>query len=116
MWVFPMGYSLFVYQDEAERLDKAMEDAEDEMESAFRRAGDIHRVQIKRQEHEAFELRRLLAAKDRAIDNMRDTISSTKRALDAKLAQNEAAMAQRDSEVRLYLTHFLCFNCYLCVM
>ena len=94
---------MFIYQEEAGRLDKAMEEAEEEMESAFRRAGDIHRVQIKRQEHETFELRRLLAAKDRSIDNMRDTISSTKRALDAKLAQNEAAMSQRESEVRIAL-------------
>lgn len=76
-----------------------MEAAEEEMEAAFRRAGDIQRVQVQRREYETQELRRLLAAKDRAIDNLRETISSTRRALEAKLAQAEAALAHRDTEV-----------------
>mmetsp|Transcript_30513 Transcript_30513/g.86252 ORF Transcript_30513/g.86252 Transcript_30513/m.86252 type:complete len:468 (+) Transcript_30513:167-1570(+) len=86
-------------EENVERLNRAMEAAEQEMEAAFRRAGDIHRVQVQRRDHEVHELRRLLEAKDRALDDMRDTIASTKRALAAKLAQSESALAQRDSEI-----------------
>ncbi|KAK9813066.1 hypothetical protein WJX72_008297 [[Myrmecia] bisecta] len=82
-----------------DRLSKAMEVAEDEMEAAFRRTGDLHQSNAAKREMEVQELRRVLTAKEQSIDSLRESLSTTKRTLEARLHQTEAALAARHSEV-----------------
>lgn len=82
-----------------EKLSKVISAAETEMEAAFVRTGDLHKSTAERREAEVAELRRILAAKERAVDSLRETLASTRRALEARAGQAEAALAARDTEV-----------------
>jgi hypothetical protein len=48
---------------------------------------------------ELLELRKMVAAKERSIDSLRDTLSSTKRSLEARAAAAEGALASREQDL-----------------
>ena len=73
-----------------ERLSLVMEEAEEELEAALRRAGDLHRDASTRREGEVEGLRRVIKAKDRAMDSLRETLAETRRALEARAERAEA--------------------------
>lgn len=70
------------------------------MEAALRRTTEVHRTQLKQRDLELNELQRIIAAKERSLDSLRETIATTKRTYENKLSQVEAALAMRDGEVR----------------
>ncbi len=49
---------------------------------------------------ELAELQRLLQAKERSIDSLRDTLATTKRTFEARLAQAESSLSLKEAEVR----------------
>lgn len=57
--------------------------------------------QLKQKELELSEMSRVVAAKERSIDSLRDTLSTTKRTYDSRLSQAESAIALKDVEVSL---------------
>jgi hypothetical protein len=61
---------------------------------------EVHRSQLRQKETELSEAQRLLAAKERSIDSLRDTLSTTKRALESRLSQAESALATAEAQVR----------------
>ena len=48
---------------------------------------------------ELLELRKMMAAKERSIDSLRDTLSSTKRSLEARATAAEGALASREQDL-----------------
>jgi chromosome segregation ATPase len=46
------------------------------------------------------ELRKILEAKERAIDSLRETLSATRRTLEGRIGQAEEALGVRDAELR----------------
>ena len=116
-------------QANVSRLANVMSRAEAEMEAAFERTGSVHKSTAARREAEVTELRRILAAKERAVDSvcirtsfaphnaakktarcdsvpvtlspqLRETLSSTRRTLEARCAAAEGALRARDLEVQ----------------
>eukprot|EP00798_Chlamydomonas_sp_ICE-L_P025850 gene25850-11522_t len=85
-------------QKSVDRLGRAIEAAEEEMDAALRRTNDVHRNQLKQKEMEALEMHHALAAKERSIESMRDTLSSTRRTYESKQMQLETALETRDAE------------------
>ncbi len=82
-----------------DRLGRAIEAAEEEMDAALKRTTEIHRSQLKQKELELLELQRVIGAKDRSLDSLRDTLATTKRTYESKLAQSDSALALKDAEV-----------------
>lgn len=76
-------------QASVDRLSMAMEAAEEELEAAAKRSGDIYKSNAVKKEQELLDLRRLLAEKERAVDSLRESLTSTKRELGTKLIQAE---------------------------
>ncbi|KAG2433338.1 hypothetical protein HXX76_008402 [Chlamydomonas incerta] len=83
-----------------DRLGRAIEAAEEEMDAALKRTTDIHRSQLKQKELENLELQRVIGAKERSIDSLRDTLATTKRTYESKLSQAESALALKDAEIK----------------
>lgn len=81
------------------RLSRAIDVADDEMDTALRRTEEVHRIAGRRRDQEIAELRRVIAAKERGIDSLRETLSGTKRTLEGRMRQLEDAIMQRDDEV-----------------
>ena len=90
-------------QKSVDRLGKAIEAAEEEMEGALRRTTDVHRSQLRQKELELSELQRVMQAKERSIDSLRDTLSTTKRTYETRLSQTESALSIREAEVGTYV-------------
>lgn len=86
-------------QKSVDRLGRAIEAAEEEMDAALKRTTEIHRSQLKQKELENLELQRVIGAKERSIDSLRDTLATTKRTYESKLSQAESALALKDAEV-----------------
>ena len=86
-------------ESNVERLSRAMEAAEDELEMAFRRTGELHRGVSSRREAEVHDLRKVIQAKDSAIDSLRETLSSTRLNLEGRLGQAEALLASKEGEL-----------------
>lgn len=86
-----------------DRLSRAMEAAEDEMDVALKRTGEVQRSQFARKDVEMGELRRVIAAKEKSIDSLRETLAATKRTLEVRLQQAETTLSARDAEVMRYL-------------
>ncbi|PNH02863.1 hypothetical protein TSOC_011125 [Tetrabaena socialis] len=84
-----------------DRLGRAIEAAEEEMDAALQRTTEVHRSQLKQKELETLELQRVIGAKERSIDSLRDTLATTKRTYESKLAQSESALALKDTEVQI---------------
>ena len=83
-----------------DRLSHVMEEAEEELEAALRRAGDLHRDASSRREGEVEGLRRVIKAKDRAMDSMRETLAETRRALEARAERAEAVSRGHQLEMQ----------------
>ncbi|KAG2449371.1 hypothetical protein HYH02_005524 [Chlamydomonas schloesseri] len=83
-----------------DRLGRAIEAAEEEMDAALKRTTEIHRSQLKQKELENLELQRVIGAKERSIDSLRDTLATTKRTYESKLSQAESALALKDAEIK----------------
>ena len=84
------------------------------MDAAQKRTTDVHRSQLKQKELEILELQRVIAAKERSIDSLRDTLATTKRTYESRLSQAESASALKDVEVRnlgCYAAHARCMEC-----
>ncbi|CAD7700220.1 unnamed protein product [Ostreobium quekettii] len=77
-----------------------MEAAEDEMETALKRTGEVQKSQVARKDLEVQELRRVVSSKEKSIDGLRETLAATKRSLEARLLAMETTVAARDAEVR----------------
>lgn len=77
-----------------------MEEAEEELEAALRRAGDLHRDASSRREGEVEGLRRVIKAKERAMDSMRETLAETRRALEARAERAEAVARGHQLEMQ----------------
>jgi hypothetical protein len=92
-----------ISQKSVDRLGKAIEAAEEEMEGALRRTTDVHRSQLRQKELELSELQRVLQAKERSIDSLRDTLSTTKRTYETRLSQTESALSIREAEVNMHM-------------
>jgi len=86
-----------------DRLSRAMEAAEEEMENTFKRTTELHRSTAERREQEVLELRKVLAAKERSIDSLRETLSTTKRNLETRSIQAETTLAAREADVHRLL-------------
>lgn len=71
------------------------------MEVAIRRTTDVQKSQFARKDVELGELRRVIAAKEKSIDSLRETLTVTKRTLEARLQQTESTLSARDAEVGL---------------
>ena len=84
-------------------MGKAIEAAEEEKEGALRRTTDVHRSQLRQKELELSELQRVMQAKERSIDSLRDTLSTTKRTYETRLSQTESALSIREAEVGMYV-------------
>ncbi|KAF5837881.1 hypothetical protein DUNSADRAFT_3714 [Dunaliella salina] len=82
-----------------DKLGVAIEAAEQEMEAALRRTTEVHKSQLRQKETELSELQRQLVAKDRCIDGLRDTLSTTKRTYEGRLAQLEEALGAKTAKV-----------------
>jgi hypothetical protein len=82
-----------------DRLGRAIEAAEEEIDAALKRTTDFHRSQLRQRENEAAELQRLLAAKDREASGLKDTMHAAKRSYEQRLSQTEAALMAREQEV-----------------
>lgn len=82
-----------------DKLGIAIEAAEQEMEAALRRTTEVHKSQLRQKEMELSELQRQLVAKDRCIDGLRDTLSTTKRTYEGRLAQLEEALGTKTAKV-----------------
>eukprot|EP00198_Chlamydomonas_reinhardtii_P009078 XP_001698415.1 basal body protein [Chlamydomonas reinhardtii] len=87
-------------QKSVDRLGRAIEAAEEEMDAALKRTTEIHRSQLKQKELENLELQRVIGAKERSIDSLRDTLATTKRTYESKLSQAESALALKDAEIK----------------
>ncbi|GMH34051.1 hypothetical protein BSKO_01885 [Bryopsis sp. KO-2023] len=83
-----------------DRLSRAIDAAEDEMECALRRTGDVQRTQFARKDIEMTELRRVIAAKEKSIDSLRETLATTKRSLESRLQKSEGSLSLRDAELQ----------------
>ncbi|KAG2487772.1 hypothetical protein HYH03_013617 [Edaphochlamys debaryana] len=70
------------------------------MDAALKRTTDIHRSQLKQKELELLELQRVISAKERSVDSLRDTLATTKRTYESKLSQAESALALKDTEIK----------------
>lgn len=82
-----------------DRLGRAIEAAEEEIDAALRRTTDFHRSQLRQKENEAAELQRMLTARDREATGLKDTMHAAKRSYEQRLSQAEAALAARGQEV-----------------
>lgn len=82
-----------------DRLHRALEAAEEEMEAALRRNSAVTQLNLKRKDLEIQELQRTIEVKEGALERLRDTLTSTKRAADAKLTQAESLLAEKIAEV-----------------
>ncbi|GIL68191.1 hypothetical protein Vafri_21466 [Volvox africanus] len=83
-----------------DRLGRAIEAAEEEMDAALKRTTEIHRSQLKQKELEILELQRVIGAKERSVDSLRDTLATTKRTYESKLSQAESGLALKDAEIK----------------
>lgn len=90
-------------QKSVDRLGRAIEAAEEEMDAALKRTTEIHRSQLKQKELEILELQRVIGAKERSVDSLRDTLATTKRTYESKLSQAESALGLKDAEVSILL-------------
>eukprot|EP00854_Cymbomonas_tetramitiformis_P016970 gene16970-20164_t len=77
-----------------------MEAAEVELENTFKRTTELHKNTAERREIEVQELRKILAAKERSIDSLRETLTTTKRNLENRAMQAESTLATRETEVK----------------
>lgn len=82
-----------------ERLYDAMRTTENEMEEAMRFSSEVHRHAYEQKDLEMSQLKQLLVAKERTIDSLRDTLASSKRTLEAKVAALSTELAARDSQL-----------------
>lgn len=78
----------------------AMDSAEKELDAAFSRNGELSRAARSRKDAELGELRKILEAKERAIDSLRETLSATRRTLEGRISRAEEALGVRDAELR----------------
>ena len=62
-------------------------------------AGELHRNNAAKKDQELQELRRVVAAKEKSIDSLRDQLSSLKRMLEGRAQQAEDQVIQKDLEV-----------------
>eukprot|EP00803_Ostreobium_quekettii_P006704 evm.model.scf_4619.1 EVM.evm.TU.scf_4619.1 scf_4619:2437-3896(+) len=92
--------ALATAEHSVDRLSRAMEAAEDEMETALKRTGEVQKSQVARKDLEVQELRRVVSSKEKSIDGLRETLAATKRSLEARLLAMETTVAARDAEVR----------------
>eukprot|EP00879_Flechtneria_rotunda_P022658 GHRR01023927.1.p1 GENE.GHRR01023927.1~~GHRR01023927.1.p1 ORF type:complete len:145 (+),score=37.10 GHRR01023927.1:438-872(+) len=83
----------------ADRLGRAIEAAEEEMEAALQRTNDMHKAQLKVKDIEIAELQRVVVAMERDVDALRDTLSTAKRSNEQKLSHLESLVASKDTEV-----------------
>jgi hypothetical protein len=86
-------------QRSVDRLGRAIEAAEEEMDAALRRTTELHKSQLRQKEVELGEMQRLLQAKEKAIESLRDTLATTKRTYESRLSQAEGDASLRDAEV-----------------
>ncbi|GAX73654.1 hypothetical protein CEUSTIGMA_g1105.t1 [Chlamydomonas eustigma] len=92
------SYALNSAEKSVDRLGKAIEAAEDEMEAAVRRTNEVHKSQLRQKELELQEQQRLIQGKDRAIESLRETLSATKRTYEGLLSQAEVALSVKEAE------------------
>uniref|UniRef100_A0A7R9YSB7 Uncharacterized protein n=1 Tax=Chlamydomonas euryale TaxID=1486919 RepID=A0A7R9YSB7_9CHLO len=83
----------------ADRLGKAIELAEEEMDAALKRTTDVHRSQLKSKEAELREMQRLMQDKERAVSSLRDTLATTKRTYEGRVSQLEGSLAMKDADI-----------------
>ncbi len=69
------------------------------LSTCFSCAGELHRNNAAKKEQELQELRRVVAAKEKSIDSLRDQLSSLKRMLEGRAQQAEDQVIQKDLEV-----------------
>jgi hypothetical protein len=69
------------------------------VENTFKRTTELHRTTANRRELEVEDLKKMVAAKERSIDSLRDTLSSTKRSLEARAMAAEGALASREHDL-----------------
>eukprot|EP00775_Hariotina_reticulata_P009893 gene9893-10050_t len=81
-----------------DRLGRAIEAAEEEVEAAMRRTTDIHRSQLRHKDLEVAELQRLLSSTQQTADGLRQSLTTTKRSYQQKLQHLEASLQLRDVE------------------
>jgi hypothetical protein len=96
----PMTVRARRVQEGVTRLAHAMEDADEGMDAALKRAEEVHGMAAERRDLEIRELRGVIATKEHGIDTLREALSGTKRALEARLRQAGEEATQRDEEVR----------------
>ncbi|KAI8469691.1 MAG: hypothetical protein J3K34DRAFT_521949 [Monoraphidium minutum] len=81
-----------------DRLGRAMEAAEDEVDAAAGRAQEVHRSMMWRKEQEVAELQRALTSKERAAQAAQDQAAALRRGYEQRLAAAESAATRGESE------------------
>lgn len=86
-------------QTNVDRLGRAIEAAEEEVEAALRRNTDVHKSQLRHRELEIAELQRVVADRESSADELRSTLVATKRGYEQRVTQLESLLSSRDAEV-----------------
>ncbi|KIZ07616.1 hypothetical protein MNEG_0331 [Monoraphidium neglectum] len=82
-----------------DRLGRAIEAAEEEVDAAASRTHEVQRSMLRRKEQEVYELQRLVAAKEHTIESMRDQAVALRQGYEQKLAAAESSACRSESEV-----------------
>lgn len=76
-----------------------MDLADEKVDDALRHTEQVHRLVASHRDLELSDLRKLVAAKEQAIDELRETLSGTKRSLEAHVRQLQDTVHHRESQV-----------------
>lgn len=99
-----------------------MDLADEKVDDALRHTEHVHRLVASNRDLELSELRKVVAEKEQAIDELRETLACTKRSFEARVRQLQDAVHCRDSQVRPRLRPFISIcmimldECYIGVL
>lgn len=77
-----------------------MDLADEKVDDALRHTEHVHRLVASNRDIELLELRKVVAAKEQSIDELRESLSGTKRSLESRVRQLQDALHCRESQVR----------------
>lgn len=76
-----------------------MDLADEKVDDALRHTEHVHRLVASHRDLELSELQKVVAAKEKAIDDLRESFSSSKRSLESRIRQLQDALHCRESQV-----------------
>jgi predicted nucleic acid-binding Zn-ribbon protein len=88
------------------RLSHAIGLSEEKVDHALKRTEEVYKQTSLRREKEIQDLRQVIVAKEHGIDSLRETLSCTKRSMEARIRELEETLRHRDAQV-----HPTSFDC-----